>query len=50
MIKLRDALYRTNACLQLSTNNIPPINERKIIIKNILQQSDESISSNLEKI
>ena len=49
MIKLRDALYRTNACLQLSTNNIPPINERKIILKNILQQSDESISSNLEK-
>ena len=49
MIKLRDALYKTNDCLQLSKNNIPPINERKIILKNILQQSDESIASNLEK-
>jgi len=49
MIKLRDALYKTNACLQLSTNNIPPINERKIILKNILQESDESIASNLER-
>ena len=49
MIKLRDALYKTNDCLQLSKNNIPPINERKIILKNILQQSDESITSNLEK-
>ena len=49
MIKLRDALYKTNDCLKLSKNNIPPINERKIILKNILQQSDESITSNLEK-
>ena len=49
MIKLRDALYKTNDCLQLSQNNIPPINERKIILKKILQQSDESIASNLEK-
>ena len=49
MIKLKDALYKTNDCLQLSTNNIPPINERKIILKNILQQSDESIASNQEK-
>ena len=49
MIKLKDALYKTNDCLKLSTNNIPPINERKIILKNILQQSDESIASNLEK-
>ena len=49
MIKLRDALYKTNDCLQLSKNNIPPINERKIILKNILQQSDEYIASNLEQ-
>ncbi len=49
MIKLRDALYKTNDCLKLASSNIPPINERKIILKNILQQSDESISSNLEK-
>ena len=49
MIKLRDALYKTNDCLQLSKNNIPPINERKIILKSILQQSDETIASNLEK-
>ena len=49
MINLRDALYKTDNCLQLSKNNIPPINERKIILKNILQQSDESIASNLEK-
>ncbi len=49
MIKLRDALYKTSDCLQLSKNNIPPINERKIILKNILQQSDESIARNLEK-
>ena len=49
MIKLRDALYKTNDCLQLSKNNIPPINERKIILKNILQQTDEFIASNLEK-
>ena len=49
MIKLKDALYKTNDCLKLSTSNIPPINERKIILKNILQQSDESIASNLEK-
>ena len=49
MIKLKDALYKTNDCLQLTNNNIPPINERKIILKNILQQSDEFIASNLEK-
>ena len=49
MIKLRDALYKTNDCLKLASSNIPPINERKLILKNVLRQSDESISSNLEK-
>ena len=48
MINLRDALYKTNDCLQLPKNSIPPINERKIILKNILQKSDEYIAGNLE--
>ena len=49
MINLRDALYKTNDSLKLISNDIPPINERKIILKNILQQTDESIAANLEK-
>ena len=49
MINLRDALYKTNDSLKLISNDIPPINERKLILKNILQQTDESIATNLEK-
>ena len=49
MINLRDALYKTNDSLKLILNDIPPINERKLILKNILQQTDESIATNLEK-
>lgn len=49
MIKIREALYEINDFLNFSSNKIPPINERKIILKNILNKSDENIFVNLEK-